>query len=108
MRIGIIGGGIAGLTAAWLLEEEHDIVLFEARNRLGGHAVTHTFMLNGESVSIELGFEFFNNRMFPHLLKLLALLEVPIRSYPLTYTFYSSDNKSCFLLPPWRNHTFYW
>ena len=40
MRIGIIGAGAAGLTASWLLSENHDVTLFEKQDRLGGHAHT--------------------------------------------------------------------
>jgi len=40
MRIGVIGAGAAGLTTAWLLNDHHDVTLFEKQNRLGGHAHT--------------------------------------------------------------------
>ena len=40
-RIAIIGGGIAGLTAAYLLNDKYEIALFEKENRLGGNAYTH-------------------------------------------------------------------
>ena len=41
MRIAVVGSGIAGLGAAWLLSREHEVVLFEADARLGGHTHTH-------------------------------------------------------------------
>ena len=41
MKIAIIGGGISGLLTAYLLSDEHEITLFEANNRLGGHTDTH-------------------------------------------------------------------
>ena len=47
MKVGIIGGGIAGLAAAWLLDEEHEVTLFEKRDRLGGHA--HTYLCQNTS-----------------------------------------------------------
>lgn len=40
MKIGIIGGGAAGLVSAWLLEEHFEVILFEKLDRLGGHART--------------------------------------------------------------------
>ena len=40
MKIAIIGSGISGLTSAYLLSRRHDITLFEAADRFGGH--THT------------------------------------------------------------------
>ena len=39
-RIAIVGGGIAGLTAAWYLSRDHQVTLFEAEPRLGGHTFT--------------------------------------------------------------------
>ncbi|MDH3669317.1 MAG: FAD-dependent oxidoreductase, partial [Paracoccaceae bacterium] len=40
LRIAIVGAGIAGLGAAWLLSRRHEVVLYEAESRLGGHART--------------------------------------------------------------------
>src|SRR5688572_14665137 len=40
MRIAVVGGGVAGLVAASLLHEDHDITLYESEYRLGGHAHT--------------------------------------------------------------------
>ena len=42
MRIAVIGSGIAGLSAAWLLKSRHDVTLYEQEARLGGHANTLT------------------------------------------------------------------
>jgi len=47
MRIGIIGGGAAGLAAAWLLEHDHDVTHFEKDDRLGGHAHTVDIEVDG-------------------------------------------------------------
>ena len=56
MKVGIIGGGAAGLTAAWLLDQECEVVLFEKEARLGGHAHTIQVPYNGTIVPIEIGF----------------------------------------------------
>lgn len=53
-KIAIIGGGIAGLTAGFLLNEHHDVHLFEKDNRLGGNAYTHQ-TLDGETLDIAVG-----------------------------------------------------
>ena len=103
MRIAIVGGGVAGLTAAWLLSEEHDVVLFEKQERLGGHAHTLDVELPGERVAVDGGFEFFSAVMFPTFMRLLDLLRVPLRQYPITATLYSTDNRYVALLPPLRN-----
>ncbi|MFE3203122.1 FAD-dependent oxidoreductase [Embleya sp. NPDC059237] len=56
MRIAIIGAGIAGLTAAWLLDEEHQVTVYEAADRIGGNIRTATFGGAGDSpVAVDLG-----------------------------------------------------
>ena len=102
MKIGIIGGGAAGLMSAWLLEHEHDITLFEAQDRLGGHAQTVLIPHEGQLIPIEAGFEFFSAALFPELIRLLTILNVPMRPYPLSYTFYT--NESAVTLPPLLDH----
>jgi predicted NAD/FAD-binding protein len=47
MEIGIIGAGAAGLTAAWLLNGNHNVTLFEKQDRLGGHAQTVDIEIDG-------------------------------------------------------------
>jgi predicted NAD/FAD-binding protein len=59
MRIGIIGGGAAGLATAWLLEQDHDVTLFEKDDRLGGHAHTVDIDVGGRPLSVDAGFQFF-------------------------------------------------
>jgi len=107
MKVGIIGGGVAGLVSAWLLEQEHEVVLFEQQHRLGGHAHTIYVDQNGESVPIEIGFEFFNERMFPYFCSLLNLLNIPTEPYPFTYTFFNNAGNP-FILPPIQRHNIFW
>ncbi len=96
MKIGIIGGGTAGLTAAWLLEQDHEIVLFERHDQLGGHVDT-LYHKNGP---IECGFEFFSAPSFPFFLRLLKILNVTLESYPLTYTLHNTKTGGLYRLPP--------
>ncbi len=74
MRIAIVGGGIAGLTAAYLLNEKHDITLFEATHRLGGNAYTHDTR-DGEAIDIAVAS--YSKRVSTEFLKLLSRLKVP-------------------------------
>ncbi len=76
MRIAIVGTGIAGLTAAHLLHREHEIVVYEANDRLGGHS--HTVRVHdGEAAHwIDTGFIVFNDRNYPNFERLLAELGV--------------------------------
>ncbi len=65
MKIVIVGGGVAGLYAAWHLSEQHDVVLLEADDRLGGHADTHP-VVEGDIVRhIDSGFIVFNEQHYP-------------------------------------------
>ncbi len=108
MRVGIIGGGAAGLTTAWLLDDSHAVTLFEKQNRLGGHADTVLVDRDGEQIPIDAGFEFFSDHMFPTFRHLLQSLDVTLRQYAATATFYRTDNRHTVMLPPFRNGRILW
>ena len=103
MKIVIIGGGASGLMASWLLDQDHDVILFETKNKLGGHAQTVPIRVDGKTVPIDIGFEFFNTTLFPYFYKLLNHLSIPLQSFPLTYTFYTADGKTTLTFPPFRS-----
>ena len=65
LKVGIIGGGAAGLTTAWLLDHDCDVTLFEKQARLGGHVDTVHVDIQGEQIPIDAGFEFFQTPCFP-------------------------------------------
>ena len=90
-RIAIVGGGISGLGAAWLLSRDHDVVLFEAAGRLGGHARTLVVRTRGRSVPVDTGFIVFNRVNYPHLCRLFARLRVPVRKSRMSFAV-SVDN----------------
>ncbi|PKW14591.1 NAD(P)/FAD-dependent oxidoreductase [Saccharopolyspora spinosa] len=76
-RIGVIGAGVSGLTAAHLLQKRYDVVLFESDDRLGGHAHTHNLVAeDGEPVAVDSGFIVHNDRTYPHLRRLFGELGV--------------------------------
>jgi uncharacterized protein len=83
--IAIIGGGGAGTTAAWLLDQVHDIVLFEAEDRLGGHAYTHRMAQAGGEVHIDMGVEYFNERLSPNLFAMHGLFGIETFVAPLSF-----------------------
>lgn len=79
MRIAIVGTGVAGLTCAHLLHPHHEVTVFEAAPRPGGHAHTHDVEVAGERVSVDTGFIVYNERNYPLLTRLFAELGVATR-----------------------------
>ncbi|MFF9909378.1 NAD(P)/FAD-dependent oxidoreductase [Streptomyces sp. NPDC013457] len=76
-RVAVVGGGVAGLTAAHVLRRAYDVVLYEADDRLGGHAHTHELPTgDGGTVHVDSGFIVHNERTYPHLLRLFRELGV--------------------------------
>ncbi|MFJ6838445.1 NAD(P)/FAD-dependent oxidoreductase [Streptomyces sp. NPDC091209] len=73
----VIGAGVAGLTAAYVLSRERPVVLYEADDRLGGHAHTHDLTSSdGRLHRVDSGFIVHNHRTYPNLLRLFAELGV--------------------------------
>jgi Predicted NAD/FAD-binding protein len=73
----VVGSGVAGLTAAYLLQRRYDVTLFEADGRLGGHAHTHQLTTSdGGTTNVDSGFIVHNERTYPNLLRLFADLGV--------------------------------
>ena len=104
MRVGIIGGGAAGLASAWLLEHEHEVTLFEKDDRFGGHAHTVTIEVDGRSLDVDAGFQFFApGAAYATFNRLLDILDVPRRSYPATLTVYDAARQRPVVMPPLRD-----
>lgn len=76
LDIAVVGGGIAGMSAALMLAERHRVTLYEANPRLGGHANTALIELDEQSVPIDTGFIVYNNRNYPHLIRLFDWLKI--------------------------------
>lgn len=77
MRIGVVGAGISGLSAGWLLTKAgHDVTVFEAEDRLGGHAHTRRIDYDGKPISVDTGFIVLNDRNYPNLNQFFELLDV--------------------------------
>ncbi|WP_293906330.1 FAD-dependent oxidoreductase [Phenylobacterium sp.] len=76
-RVAVVGSGIAGLSAAWLLSQKHDVTLFEADPRLGGHANTAEAPGHDGPVPVDTGFIVYNEANYPNFTALLEHLGVP-------------------------------
>ena len=92
MKIAVVGAGIAGNGAAWLLSREHEVVLFEKESRLGGHTHTHRVGLGGREYAVDTGFIVYNPLNYPLFSRLLSELRVP--SQPTTMGFSVQDARS--------------
>jgi len=92
MRIAIVGGGISGLAAAWLLSREHDVELFDRENRLGGHTHTHKVTLENRDYTVDTGFIVYNDENYPLLKRLFG--ELGVASQPTNMSFSVQDARS--------------
>ena len=92
MKIAIVGSGIAGLGAAWLLSRHHEVVLFESQDRLGGHTHTHRVTQQGREYSVDTGFIVFNPENYPLLTRMFD--ELGVASQPTTMGFSVHDGAS--------------
>lgn len=78
MKIAVVGSGISGLGASLILSQKHEVHLFEADSRLGGHAHTSTVQVGADKVNVDTGFLVFNDLTYPHLRSLFKYLGVEI------------------------------
>lgn len=86
MKIAIIGSGISGLTAAYYLHKNHDISLFEADERVGGHTATVDVEVQGKAFSIDTGFIVFNDWTYPRFIELMDEIGVVSRQSDMSFS----------------------
>lgn len=85
MKIGIIGAGISGLGAAYLLSPKHEITLYEKNAYIGGHSRTIEMTQCQKSVPVDTGFIVFNDWNYPHLMGLFRVLNVPYQKSNMSF-----------------------
>jgi predicted NAD/FAD-binding protein len=85
-RIAVIGSGVSGLVTARLLHPDHDVTVFEAAPRLGGHTHTHELERPGGPVTVDTGFIVFNERTYPNFMRMLELLGVESRQSDMSFS----------------------
>ena len=90
-RIAIIGSGISGIGAAYALKDTADITLFEAQDRLGGHACTHVFDYDGHETAVDLGFIVYNGLNYPNLIGLFDALGVKTQESDMSFAVSDRD-----------------
>jgi predicted NAD/FAD-binding protein len=86
MRIAIIGGGISGMLSAYLLSADHDVVLFEANDYIGGHTHTIDVTIKDHRYAVDTGFIVFNEVTYPNFLKLLGRLGVEYQPSSMSFS----------------------
>lgn len=85
MKIAVVGAGISGLSAAWLLSRRHEVTLYEQEGRLGGHSNTVDVEIDGVSHPVDTGFIVFNRDTYPNLCGLFSLLGVSIADSDMSF-----------------------
>lgn len=85
-HIAIIGSGISGLTAAYLLSKKHNVTVFEKNNRIGGHTATVDIEKAGAKYAIDTGFIVFNDKTYPNFLALLAEIGIGKQATEMSFS----------------------
>ncbi|MEC8183540.1 MAG: FAD-dependent oxidoreductase, partial [SAR324 cluster bacterium] len=91
MKIAIVGSGISGLSAFWLLNQHHDVVLFEKDDRPGGHSNTVEVDTSQGNIPVDTGFIVYNVKNYPNLIQLFDYLKVQTEATDMSFSV-SRDN----------------
>lgn len=93
MRIAVVGSGISGVTAAYMLSKHHDVTLYEKNATLGGH--TNTRVVEDPEcgpLPVDTGFIVCNHRNYPNFYNLLAEWQVPLRNSDMSFGYYCASS----------------
>ncbi len=85
-RVAVIGSGISGLACAYFLSRRHELTLYEAEGRLGGHTHTVDVRVDGYDVAVDTGFLVYNDRTYPHLIALFAELGIATQPSDMSFS----------------------
>jgi predicted NAD/FAD-binding protein len=87
-RVAVVGSGAAGLTAAYLLQRQFKVVLYERQDRPGGHTCTIDADVDGQRLPVDMGFIVMNHRNYPLLTRLLERLNVPLEDSEMSFSYW--------------------
>jgi len=86
-RIAVVGTGISGLTAAYLLARRNELVVYEANDYIGGHSHTVEVTDGDRAMGVDTGFIVYNERTYPNFCRLLDLMGVATQPSDMTFSF---------------------
>ncbi|MDU0111866.1 FAD-dependent oxidoreductase [Psychrosphaera aquimarina] len=92
-NIAIIGSGVSGLTAAYLLSKKHKVTVFEKAPQIGGHTATVDVEVAGEPFAIDTGFIVFNDRTYPNFLALLDEIGIKKQETEMSFSVHNCQTK---------------
>ena len=90
-KVAVVGSGVSGVSAAWALSKRHDVTLYEAEARAGGHTCTVDIDYAGTPISVDVGFIVFNARNYPELTALFDHFDVATEDSNMSFAL-SLDN----------------
>ncbi|MEI8277853.1 MAG: FAD-dependent oxidoreductase, partial [Hyphomicrobiales bacterium] len=91
LKIAVVGTGISGMAAAWLLAKRHDVTVYERADRIGGHSNTVEAHTPQGIVPVDTGFIVYNEQTYPNLTAMFAHLDVPTIASEMSFAV-SLDN----------------
>ena len=93
MKIGVVGSGISGLSAAYFLSKKHQVDLFEKEDHFGGHSHTIDLLIEEKKISVDIGFIVFNHKTYPNLIKFFDENKVHIEKSDMSFAVSVKDTK---------------
>ncbi|TVQ80751.1 MAG: hypothetical protein EA369_02000 [Bradymonadales bacterium] len=95
-KVAVIGAGIAGIMASYLLQKKFQVELFESESKLGGHTNTQSLYIEGRKFAVDTGFIVFNERNYPLFTRFLSELKVPTRNSEMSFSYEDRASGFCY------------
>jgi predicted NAD/FAD-binding protein len=93
LRVAIVGAGVSGLAAAWLLSQRHEVTIFEAESRAGGHSCTIETGVPAAPSPVDMGFIVYNEVAYPNLTALFRHLKIATRPSEMSFSVSLDDGR---------------